>query len=156
VAAGRMTAVASADAGSAVAIVDRLGRYVDSAATWGTSPLSRLPLTEVRRRIVVADNDAHLFAGTLRGAVLPGPPRDDSALLASVHAAAADDIVERLPGGIDGWIEERGRNLSGGQAQRLRLARALLADADVLLLVEPTSAVDVLTEAQIAARLRAA
>ncbi|HKD99331.1 MAG TPA: ABC transporter ATP-binding protein [Micromonosporaceae bacterium] len=154
--ADRMTAVASADAASAAAIVNRLGRYVDPAATWGTSPLSGLPLTEVRRRIVVADNDAHLFAGTLREAVMPGRPRDDDALRAAVHAAAADDIVERLPGGLDGWIEEKGRNLSGGQAQRLRLTRALLADADILLLVEPTSAVDVLTEAQIAARLRTA
>jgi ABC-type multidrug transport system fused ATPase/permease subunit len=58
-----------------------------------------------------------------------------------------------VPDGLESTVEEQGRTLSGGQRQRLRLVRALLADPDVLLLVEPTSAVDAHTEALIAARV---
>src|SRR6185503_19368054 len=57
-------------------------------------------------------------------------------------------------GGLDGHVEERGRSLSGGQRQRLALARAVLAEPEVLVLVEPTSSVDAHTEARIAERLR--
>ncbi len=60
-----------------------------------------------------------------------------------------------MPGGIRGELAARGSSLSGGQAQRLRLARALLADPEILVLVEPTSAVDAHTEARIARGLRA-
>jgi len=70
--------------------------------------------------------------------------------------AAAQDAVDAIPGGRHGLLASRGRNLSGGQAQRLRLARALLAEPEVLVLIEPTSAVDAHTEAAIASRLRAA
>jgi ABC-type multidrug transport system ATPase subunit len=73
-----------------------------------------------------------------------------------VRAAVADDIVQGLPDGLDSAIDAQGRNLSGGQRQRVRLARALLADAEILLAVEPTSALDAHTEARVAQRLRTA
>jgi ABC-type multidrug transport system fused ATPase/permease subunit len=69
----------------------------------------------------------------------------------AVHAACAEDVVEAA--GLDSHVAEAGREFSGGQQQRLRLARALMADPDVLILVEPTSAVDAHTEARIAERL---
>ena len=62
-------------------------------------------------------------------------------------------MLEALPEGLDGLVEERGRSYSGGQRQRLALARALLSEPEVLVLVEPTSAVDAHTEARIAARM---
>ncbi len=71
----------------------------------------------------------------------------------ALRAAAAEDVFELLPGGWQGRIDERGRGLSGGQRQRLVLARALAADPEILVLVEPTSAVDAHTEALIAGRL---
>jgi putative ABC transport system ATP-binding protein len=69
-------------------------------------------------------------------------------------AAGADEAVEALPGGLDAPVGERGRRLSGGQRQRIALARALAADAPVLVLHEPTTAVDTVTEARIAAGVR--
>jgi ABC-type bacteriocin/lantibiotic exporter with double-glycine peptidase domain len=73
-----------------------------------------------------------------------------------LHTASAEDVIDALADGLEEAIEERGRSLSGGQRQRLLLARALLVDPAVLVLVEPTSAVDAHTEARIAARLSAA
>ena len=71
----------------------------------------------------------------------------------ALYTACAEDIVEALPDGLDGHVAEAGREFSGGQQQRLRLARALTADPEVLILVEPTSAVDAHSEARIAERL---
>ncbi len=153
---GELLAVAAARPADALAVVDRLGRYVASDATWGGRPLAAMPVDEVRRRILVADNDAYLFAGPLRQAVATERDHDDHAIHAAVHTAAAEDVVTGLPDGLASYVEAQGRDLSGGQRQRLRLARALLADPEVLLLVEPTSAVDAHTESVIAVRLRAA
>jgi ABC-type multidrug transport system fused ATPase/permease subunit len=72
-----------------------------------------------------------------------------------VHTASADDVLDALSGGLEAEVEERGRSFSGGQRQRLALARALAVDPEVLVLVEPTSAVDAHTEARIAVRLAA-
>jgi ABC-type multidrug transport system fused ATPase/permease subunit len=140
----------------ATELVDRLGRYTDSTVTWGGAPLADMPLAEVRGRILVADNDAYLFAGTFREAVSAHDRHDDPRVRAAIHVAMAEDIVDALPDGIDSFLEAQGRSVSGGQRQRLRLVRALLADPEVLLLVEPTSAVDAHTESVIAERLTAA
>ena len=68
--------------------------------------------------------------------------------------ASAQDVLDALPERLDTVVAERGRTFSGGQRQRLVLARALALDPEVLVLVEPTSAVDAHTEARIAQRLR--
>ncbi|MGH3102310.1 MAG: ATP-binding cassette domain-containing protein, partial [Thermoleophilia bacterium] len=79
---------------------------------------------------------------------------DDEDILQAISVANAEDILAALPEGLDADVDERGRSFSGGQRQRLVLARALLADPEVLVLVEPTSAVDAHTEVRIARRLR--
>ncbi|MFV2116619.1 ABC transporter transmembrane domain-containing protein [Micromonospora sp. LOL_025] len=155
--AGRLTAVAAADPADAHALADRLGRYAVSDATWGGVPLTGVGLEQVRARILVADHDAHLFAGTLREVLRGARPDGDRDRIASaLHAASAEDVVDALPRGLDTSLDNRARSLSGGQRQRIRLARALLAEPEVLILVEPTSAVDAHTEARIAERLRRA
>ncbi|MFE6286710.1 ABC transporter transmembrane domain-containing protein [Streptomyces sp. NPDC057877] len=153
---GRLTALACARPVDASEVVDRLGRYVPSDAVWGEVRLDEIPLPRLRDRILVADHEADLFAGTLRE-VVGGRRRPSAAALArAVHAAVADDIVQGLPDGLDSRVDAQGRNLSGGQRQRVRLVRALLAEPEVLLAVEPTSALDAHTEAAVAQRLRAA
>jgi ABC-type multidrug transport system fused ATPase/permease subunit len=106
-------------------------------------------------QVVVADNDDYLFAGTVREAVSVAE-HDDAALEQAMWAANATDVVEALPDGLDSHLESQGRNVSGGQRQRLRLVRALLSEPEVLVLVEPTSALDAVTEAAVARRVKEA
>ncbi|MFI9260003.1 ABC transporter transmembrane domain-containing protein [Streptomyces sioyaensis] len=153
---GLLTVLAAARPAESAAVVDRLGRFADSAATWGAVRLDEIALSRVRESILVADNEADLFAGTLREVAAGRRDRSDEEIGRALHTALAEDIVRGLPDGLDAPVEAQGRNLSGGQRQRLRLARALLADPEVLLAVEPTSAVDAHTEAAIAARLHTA
>ncbi len=153
---GELLAVAAATPADATVLVDRLGRYTDSDVTWGGVPLSDVPLPAVRERILVADNDAYLFAGALRETVAAHDHTDDAAVTAAVRVAMAEDVVAALPEGLGSFVEAQGRSLSGGQRQRLRLVRALLADPEVLVLVEPTSAVDAHTESVVAQRLHEA
>ena len=153
---GLVTAVVAADPRDAVAVADRLGRYADGEVRLSGVPLRDLELAAVRDRILVADNDARLFSGPLRTGLSPHAAADDARLRAALAAVSATDVVDALPDGLDTVITQGGREFSGGQQQRLRLARALLADPPILILVEPTSAVDAHTEARIAAALPAA
>jgi ABC-type transport system involved in cytochrome bd biosynthesis fused ATPase/permease subunit len=155
VAPGRLTAIVSDDPDESALLADRLGlaaAEVDGDVSLGGVPLTSLGRAEVRRRIVVSDTSAQLFSGRLGdGLDVTGAGDVDAAL----RTASAEDILDGLPERLDTVVAERGRSFSGGQRQRLVLARALTADPEVLVLVEPTSAVDAHTEARIAARLRA-
>lgn len=157
---GRFTAIAASSPEDATAIADRLGRFSEGDVTWGGVQLRDLPLAAVREAVLVAEGGARLFSGGLRGELTSAGSPDlvsdgaDRVRLA-LRAACAEDVVAELPDGLAADVEEGGREFSGGQQQRLRLVRALLADPDVLVLVEPTSAVDAHTEARIAGRLAA-
>ncbi|NUS07361.1 MAG: ABC transporter ATP-binding protein [Nonomuraea sp.] len=150
---GRLTALAAALPTDAANVVDRLGRYTPSAATWGDIPLADIALPQLRQRILVADHESDLFAGTLRELVTGPTHHDEPTIAQALYTAVAEDIVRGLPEGLDTPIDAQGRNLSGGQRQRVRLTRALLADPEILLAVEPTSALDAHTEARVAERL---
>ena len=139
------------------ALAARLGRIApDGEVRLGETALARLPLEVVRRRIVVSEQDPVLFSGDLRRQLDPWARADDETILEALEVANAHDVLDALPEGLDAEVDERARSFSGGQRQRLALARALLADAETLVLVEPTSAVDAHTEARIARSLRSA
>ncbi|MBB4687535.1 ABC transporter ATP-binding protein [Amycolatopsis jiangsuensis] len=154
IAPGRLTVV---DLGAeAQAIAERMARFTDPAegeqVLVGEVPTDRVALAELRARVVYAHNQDLWFSGVLREQLTPPAPSEVD-IFAALHASDAEDIVEALPRGVDELIGERGREVSGGQRQRLSLARALAIDADVLLLDEPTSAVDAHTEARITERV---
>lgn len=153
---GRFTGVACTSPADAAALADRLGRYTDAGVTFGGVPLREAGLDDVRRRIHVAGNEARLFAGPLRSELSANGRSGDERVLAAVDVASAADVLEALPDGLDTVVTAGGKEFSGGQQQRLRLARAVLTESGVLVLVEPTSAVDAHTEARIAARLAVA
>jgi len=119
----------------------------------GGVDLGAASLDDVRSRILVSDTGSQLFAGTLQDAIDPHGILDREQAEEVVRVANAEDVYDALPGGWQGVLDERGRGLSGGQRQRVVLARALAVDAPILVLVEPTSAVDAHTEARIAARV---
>lgn len=151
---GRLTVVVATGSVDAAELADRLGRYAPGDVYFRGVRLDRIRVAELRRTILVCDTDSRLFAGVLRDELDLGGS-SGGAIDAALTAASAEDIVAGLPDGLATRIEERGRSLSGGQRQRLVLARALLVDPEVLILVEPTSAVDAHTEARIAERLAA-
>jgi len=156
--AGELTAVVSARPEHAAELADRLGRFHDGqqSVTLGGVPLADLALADVRATVLVNDTDSALFAGTLRDQVDVHGTHTDEEILTALHLASAEDVLEAVPDGLDSEVEEKGRGFSGGQRQRVILARALLLDPPVLVLVEPTSAVDAHTEARIADRMRSA
>jgi ABC-type multidrug transport system fused ATPase/permease subunit len=123
--------------------------------TLGGVDLGAASLDDVRRHVLVSDTGSQLFAGTLQDALDPHGRLTRAQAEEALRIANAEDVYDALPGGWQGVLDERGRGLSGGQRQRVVLARALAADAPILVLVDPTSAVDAHTEARIAARLAA-
>jgi len=158
IAPGQLTAIVSARPEESRALADRLGRFGKTRTEVHLDGVSiaDLPLATVRRRIVVSEIDPRLFTGSLREELDPHGIHDDEAILSALMVASGEDVMEALPSGLDSDVEERGRSFSGGQRQRLALTRALLTNAETLVLVEPTSAVDTHTEARIAVRLASA
>lgn len=110
---------------------------------------------DVRRSIGYVSQDAMLFYGTLRENITIGAPyANDEAVLAAAEMAGLSDFVNRHPAGFDMMIGERGESVSGGQRQGIAIARACLLDPPMLLLDEPTSAMDFSSEMRFKERLK--
>ncbi|MGO2542012.1 MAG: ABC transporter ATP-binding protein, partial [Specibacter sp.] len=159
VAPGGLSAIVSDDPAKSADLARRLGRFEDAVlreaeVRWGSEALHMMPLREVRSRIVVSDAEPQLFTGTLREELDPAGNHTDAEIMAAIDVASADDVFDGLEHGLDDEVTEKGRSFSGGQRQRLTLARAVLTEAEVLVLIEPTSAVDAHTESRIATALR--
>lgn len=155
--AGAFVGLVTADPEAARALLDCVAREVDPET--GTVELdgvafSKLDLAQLRRAVLVAPHDAELFEATLAENVRAAADGTRT-LHDALAAAVADEVAAALPEGIQTQLTERGSSLSGGQRQRVALARALAAEPAVLVLHDPTTAVDAATEARIAGRLRA-
>jgi putative ABC transport system ATP-binding protein len=151
---GELLGVVTADPATAHALLDCLGRVADperGTVTLDGVRIAELDLADLRTAVLVAAHDADLFEGTLADNVAAKSTVDTSAAMA---AANADEVAATLPDGSDTRLTERGLSLSGGQRQRIALARALATEAAVLVLHDPTTAVDAVTEARIAAGLK--
>ena len=149
-AAGEHLGLVITDPSRAARLLDVLGRNAEpdgTVAVDGTD-LRRVSLDDARRAVLVARHEAVLFEGTLRENI------GDGQIDAVLAASAADEVVDAMPDGVDTEIGERGRTLSGGQRQRVALARALAADPAVLVLHDPTTAIDAATEDRVATGLR--
>ncbi len=161
--AGRFTAVVCGDPDEAGRLAERLGGHPSEEGTsvlLGGVPLDELPLSCARTAVLVQDKDPVLLSGSLRE-LLDVPASGAVGPEEALAAAQCGDVLDSLVQGsldaadpLDARITERGRSLSGGQRQRLALARSLLTDPQVLVLDEPTSAVDSHTEARIAEGVR--
>ncbi len=136
-----------------IAAADELVGSREWGVRLGDVDLGAARLADVRHRIVVSDTGSQLFAGTLQDAIDPHGRLTREEAEETIRVANAEEVYDALPGGWQGVLDERGRGLSGGQRQRVVLARAIGTDADILVLVEPTSAVDAHTEARIAERV---
>jgi putative ABC transport system ATP-binding protein len=157
VAPGEIVGLRTRDPATATALLACLGREVEPSN--GTIELDGVDLTAAdldaaRAQVLVAAHDARLFAGTVRENVAAGSGGAGARVGPAMHAARADQVVEVLPDGAETQVAEQGSALSGGQRQRIALARALAVDAPVLVLHDPTTAVDAVTEIEIAAGLR--
>ncbi|MGC4806175.1 ABC transporter ATP-binding protein [Micromonospora sp. DT233] len=159
--AGEVLGVLAYDPSDGEALVTLLSGRVpreDYRGTWyvDDTPAEELHVDALRGTVLVEQHDVALFEGTLRDNLIAGGAADEAALGVAVRAAAAEDVLAAHPHGLDRVLTERGANLSGGQRQRIGLARALAADPPVLVLHDPTTAVDAVTEALVAEGLTAA
>ncbi|MES2886783.1 MAG: type I secretion system permease/ATPase, partial [Pseudomonadota bacterium] len=145
--------------GSGKSTIQRLmlGLYqpTDGAVLVDGIDLRQLDPADLRRNMACVSQDVNLLYGTLRENIALGMPyADDAAVLAAADVAGLAEFVNRHPRGFDLLVGERGESLSGGQRQSVGLARAVLQNAPVLLLDEPTSAMDFSTEARITQRIQ--
>ena len=144
--------------GSGKSTMQRLmmGLYLptDGAVLLDGIDVRQLDPADVRRNVASVSQDVLLFHGSLRDNITFGLPfADDSAVVAAAEIAGLTEFVNRHPRGFDMPVGERGELLSGGQRQGVGIARAVLHNAPLLLLDEPTSAMDFSTEAHVTARL---
>ncbi len=154
---GQMVALVGPSGAGKTTIASLVSRLYD--ATSGTVRLSGVDvrdatLRSVRDRVGVVSQDAHLFHDTLRANLLYAKPdATDDELVAALRAAQVWDLIEALPDGLDTLVGDRGHRLSGGEKQRLAIARLLLKDPAVMVLDEATAHLDSESEAAVQAAL---
>ncbi|MCI6319785.1 MAG: ABC transporter ATP-binding protein/permease [Clostridiales bacterium] len=135
-----------------VSLIPRLYEADEGTVSVGGRPVKDYCLEHLREEVSVVLQKNTLFSGTIRENLLWGDPNaTEEQLWAACRAACADEFLERMPDGLDTDLGQGGVNVSGGQKQRLCIARAILKQPKVLILDDSTSAVDTATDAKIRA-----
>ena len=140
---------------SLVNLIPRFYEATEGRVLAGGADVRDWPLDKLRRQVGVAPQKAVLFQGTIRENLLWGNENADSAALwKALETAQAKDFVEQKPKGLEEPVEQGGRNFSGGQRQRLTIARALVRRPEILILDDSASALDLATDARLRQALR--
>ena len=138
-----------------VQLIPRLYDATEGVVKVGGHDVKEYDLTGLRDAVGIVLQKNVLFSGTVRDNLKWGNPEaDDETIWAACRAARADEFLERMPGGLDADLGQGGVNVSGGQKQRLCIARALLKKPKILIFDDSTSAVDTATEGQIRSALK--
>ena len=142
---------------SLVQLIPRLYDVTGGSVKVGGVDVRRYGLEPLRESVAMVLQKNVLFSGTVADNLRWGNPKATREEIAEAsHWACADEFIERLPKGYDTWVEQGGNNFSGGQKQRLCIARALLKRPQILILDDSTSAVDTKTDRKIWDALRTA
>jgi ATP-binding cassette subfamily C protein CydC len=145
----RLAVVGASGAGKSTLLnlAARLLEPTSGEVALGGTNLRDLSLASLRARLAVVTQDAHAFDSTVRENLrLARPEADEAALWRALERARLAETVREMPDGLDTWVGESGGRLSGGEKQRLAIARAFLKDAPILLLDEATANLDTRTE----------
>lgn len=156
---GKMTALIGPSGSGKSTLASLLLRFIvpqSGQILVGETPLEQIPADLWREQIAWVPQNPYLFSDSLANNLrLAKPNAPEADLLLACQRAGLEEFIAELPDGLDTQIGERGARLSGGQAQRLALARAFLKDAPLLILDEPTSSLDPALESQLEASVRA-
>lgn len=157
IAPGEVAAVVGVSGSGKSTLASLLTRVWDPAQgqiRLGGTDIRDLKLSTLRENITIVEQRPVMLGGTIRDNLLLGSPSaSDEQIIAACHSACLDEDIAAMPAGLDTELGSEGTRLSGGQAQRLALARGYLRDAPVLILDEITSAQDPLTQAEILRRM---
>ena len=153
VAAGTRVGIVGATGAGKTTLLNLLMRFYDptsGAVLLDGRDIREYRIADLRRQFAVVLQEPVLFAASIAENIAYGrPDASDEEIVAAAKAAASHEFILNLPEGYDTQVGERGSRLSGGERQRISLARAFLRDSPILILDEPTSSVDVHTEAAI-------
>ena len=157
---GEKVAIVGATGAGKSTLVSLIPRLYDPSAgvvCIDSEDIRNYSVQSLREQISLVLQDALLFSGTVRENIAFGrPDASDEEIIGAATAANANDFIQRLPDGYDTMVAERGTSLSGGEKQRIAIARAVLRDAPILILDEPTSSLDAASERLVMAALERA
>lgn len=158
---GEMVGIVGPTGSGKTSLINLISRLYDlpekckGSLTIGGLPIRKIDLNSLQSNIGVVLQERILFSGTIKYNLLYGNQlATDDELMNAARIACADSIINEKKGKLDGEVEQRGRNFSGGQQQRLCITRTLVKKPNILILDDSTSALDMLTEAKLQANIR--
>ncbi|MCQ3915335.1 MAG: ABC transporter ATP-binding protein/permease [Mycoplasmoidaceae bacterium] len=158
---GEMVGIVGPTGSGKTSLINLISRLYDlpsnckGSLTIGGIPVKEIDLNSLQENVGVVLQERILFSGTIKYNLLYGNVKaSDADLMKAARIACADTIINEKKGKLNGVVEQRGRNFSGGQQQRLSITRTLVKKPNILILDDSTSALDMLTEARLQANIR--